>query len=179
MSLLLLFLLLSKSKKNVSKAAIHYKRDIWEVNYEQQNKNESNKYFAEIMSNIDTSLVELYKVNENNNINSLPTFRDKNYQATAPIRNQKKSLTSKQHSASHLLTSSTFDNRKLHRIRHKEIPFNVTGWPNGVSLSVEDYVNYFQSTSMLMPDTSKDSSTFDESNGISVLIGIGMVHNLI
>ena len=72
------------------------------------------------------------------------------------------------------LTYSTFDNRKLYRLKNKEIPFNVTGWPKGSSLSVEDYVNYFQSTSILRPDASKDSSTFDESNGISVLIGIGM-----
>ena len=159
----------------MSKTAINYKRDIVHEAHYQHSKNESKKYFAEILSNINTSLVELYKFNENNNINSLPTVRDLNYRATAPTRNENKSLTSRQHSASPLLTYSTFDNRNVYRLKNKEIPFNVTGWPKGMSLSVEDYVNYFQTTSILIPNTSKDSSTFDETNGISVLIGIGNI----
>ena len=63
--------------------------------------------------------------------------------------------------------------RRNNKIKLKEIPFNVTGWPMGSSFSAEDYVDYFHKTSILSPDVSKDSSTFDENNDYSVLVAVG------
>ena len=63
--------------------------------------------------------------------------------------------------------------RQNNKIKLKEIPFNVTGWPLGSSFSAEDYVDYFHKTSILSPDVSKDSSTFDENNDYSVLVSVG------
>ena len=81
-----------------------------------------------------------------------------------------------QTSLSTFLKHQTFTKGEKTRSRNIEVPYNVTGWPIGTSLSVEDYVDYFRFTSTLLPDTSRDSSTFDENNGISVLIGIGSIN---
>ena len=108
---------------------------------------------------------------------------DNNNKYVTPIRYKKdhnQSLTPTKASSSKITLILNNNNHQSLRKRntrsaYSEVPYNVTGWPIGTSLSVEDYVDYFRSTSNLIPDTSRDSSTFEEENSISVLIGIGSV----
>ena len=66
-----------------------------------------------------------------------------------------------------------YPKKRVLRPSYQEVPYNITGWPISQSLSAEDYIDYFHYISILVPNTSRDSSVFDFDNNISILIGIG------
>ena len=125
------------------------------------------------MVNNKTSSLQVYSSNENKYINILKATTYTENQAFTILENQMPPMNTSQAFLSTSAKPRAIINGRNTRLRNIEVPFNVSGWPVGTSLSVEDYVNYFRSTSTLLPDTSRDSSTFDEDNNISVLIGIG------
>ena len=171
-----IFLIFPRTTKDVKLSSIKYKRDIHEGQYQQEKNIKHKKYLDETKkylrdTNINTRLLAAYG---NNDDNRLQTFvqKKKKTQSTAVIEGKVTGLNVREKSITTSSRHSKVAKTKHVRLGNKEIPFNVTGWPLGTSLSVEDYVDYFKSTAVLFPDTSMDSSNFHEDNEISVLIGI-------
>ena len=114
-----------------------------------------------ILANYKNNKLQLYNKNS-----TIKLIKGENVnQSTSKVRQQIKSK-SLQHSKTNVY-------RRHNKFSKKEIPFDVPGWPMGASFSVDDYVDFFGITSIVLPDISKDSSIFDESNKYSVLIAIG------
>ena len=136
--------------------------------YLQKNKSERTKRNDRTIPNLYHTLVES-DANKKSPLsvlcNTSVATKQLNENESTKSKNQIKSTISK--------PSKTKAFRRNNKIKLKEIPFNVTGWPMGSSFSAEDYVDYFHKTSILSPDVSKDSSTFDENNDYSVLVAVG------
>ena len=114
-----------------------------------------------ILANYKNNKLQLYNKNS-----TIKLIKGENVnQSTSKVRQQIKSK-SLQHSKTNVY-------RRHNKFSKKEIPFDVPGWPMGASFSVDDYVDFFGITSIVLPDISKDSSIFDERNKYSVLIAVG------
>ena len=169
-----LLLMTINDREAILKNAVINNYTLGPTKYLHQTKSESTKQHYKIFSKMDPSPIPLTMIHENINSQSLQSiFSNKDMKQkfikkdnqSEKIRHQYESTTSKYY--------KTTVYRRPNKIKKKEIPFNVTGWPMGVSFSVEDYVDYFGITSTLLPDSSKDSSLFEESNNHSVLIAVG------
>ena len=168
---LLAFLLISRGTNNHLKLHNKYNLYIQEAKYNQANHNNYTEDLVQNLMNNTTSLLRLIDLYKNGNILKIsPYIKSRTITAKGNTVQHKNAT---QTSLSIISNGQTLGKGKKIRSRNIEVPYNVTGWPIGTSLSVEDYVDYFRSTSTLLPDTSRDSSTFDDNNNISVLIGIG------
>ena len=166
--------LLPKSINIPQRYSTKYKRHVYEPQYQQDKENNIiNTNYQDIVSN-------------NNNLSQRnPVAISANYDRNFILKPKHQNVIITENEVQ---TSSYNSNNKLSieshsklavkkktRLKHLEIPFNVTGWPVGSTLSAEDYVDYYHFTSILLPDASRDSSIFDDTNDISVLVGIGIL----
>ena len=136
--------------------------------YLSSNKSDRTKQHSRTISNTQETIANI--VENNKSLRSIFSGRSLTTKKIKEIHSTKTYQKIKSTASKHWKTNVL---RRNNKIKLKEIPFNVTGWPLGSSLSVEDYVDYFRITSILSPDISKDSSTFDESNDYSVLVAVG------
>ena len=166
--LLLLLMIVGNDEQKLPKNLVKDIKHTNHTTYLQKNESERTKRNDRTVPNIYHTVLETGSNNK-----SLLSVLDHTSVATKPLKengstnskNQIKSILSK--------LSKTKAFRQNNKIKLKEIPFNVTGWPMGSSFSAEDYVDYFHKTSILSPDVSKDSSTFDANNDYSVLVAVG------
>ena len=166
--LLLLLMILGDDVQKLPKNVVKDIKHTNHTTYLQKNKSERTKRNDRTISNIYHTVLETGSNNK-----SLLSVIDFTSVATKPLKANVISKSKNQINSTRSKPSKTKAFRQNNKIRLKEIPFNVTGWPMGSSFSAEDYVDYFHKTSILSPDVSKDSSTFDEKNDYSVLVAVG------
>ena len=167
--------LLPKSINIPQRYSTKYKRHVYEPQYQQDKENNIIKYnHQDIASNNNNSLQRNpLAISANNKIYNGHFILEPKHQNIISTENEVQTSSYNSNNKLSIESHSKLANKRKPRLKRLEIPFNVTGWPAGSTLSVEDYVNYYQFTSILLPDASSDSSIFDDTNDISVLVGIG------
>lgn len=166
--LLSLLMIVSSDKQKLPK---NVSKDIENTNHTtflQKNKSERTKRDDRTIPNIYHTMVETDANNK-----SLLSVLGNTIVVTKQLKEDESTKSKHKIKSTISKPSKTKAFRQNNKIKLKEIPFNVTGWPMGSSFSAEDYVDYFHKTSILSPDVSKDSSMFDESNDYSVLVAVG------
>ena len=169
--------LLPKTINIPQRYSTKYKRHVYEPQYQQDKENNIIKYNDQnIVSNNNNSLQRNpLTISANNKIYNRSFIFEPKHQNIISTENEVQTSSYNSNNKLPVESHLKLATKKKSRLRRLEIPFNVTGWPAGSTLSVEDYVNYYQFTSILLPDASRDSSIFDDTNDISVLVGIGII----
>ena len=169
--------LLPKSINIPQRYFTKYKRHVYEPQYQQDKENNIIKYNYEDIASKHNNSWQRYPltISANNKIHDRNFIFEPKYQNIISPENELQTSSYNSNNKLSIDSHSTLSIKKKTRLKRLEIPFNVTGWPAGSTLSVEDYVNYYQFTSILLPDASRDSSIFDDTNDMSVLVGIGIL----
>ena len=169
--------LLPKSINIPQRYSTKYKRHIYEPQYKQDKENNiiNNNYQDIVSNNNNSSQRNPVVISANNKIYDRNFIFKPKHQNVIITENEVQTSSYNSNNKLSIESHSKLAIKKKTRLKHLEIPFNVTGWPAGSTLSVEDYVDYYHLTSILLPDASRDSSIFDDTNDISVLVGIGIL----